>query len=91
MINVCGKVLMNVKLMPDENFKAEDILKELNNLTDERFKIVKTSIEPVAFGISAVRTVIIIEDPKVGSSIVEEELGKIKGVGSVNVEQVTLI
>ncbi len=91
MINVCGKVLMNVKLMPGEKFKAEDILEELNNLTDERFKIVKTSIEPIAFGISAVRAVIIIEDPKVGGSIVEKELGKIKGVGSVNVEQVTLI
>ncbi len=82
---------MNVKLMPDENFKAEDILGELNNLRDERFKIMKTSIEPIAFGISAVRVAIVIEDPSIGSSLVEEELSRIKGVGSVNVEQVTLI
>lgn len=83
-------VLITLKVMP------EDIEVNLDNLYDEVArriesfggKVKSKEFQPVAFGLKAVIIKFYIDEAKGWSEEHEEELTNIKGVNSVNVEEV---
>ena len=82
-----GKVAMNIKIMPsspevDTEKLSEEIKKDL--------EVKDLKIEPIAFGLKAVKVLVIVDDSE-GSEEIENKIKSIDGVGEVEVESVTLI
>ena len=89
-----GDVYALIKVMPDEPNKGkeleEKVLKTLGEI--EGVKINKSEIEPVAFGIEAVKVSLILDGKKEGLiDEVEKKLNEIEIVSSVSVEELSLI
>lgn len=81
-----GQVAVVIKILPDspENFASmkENIIKTFNP------KSVKE--EDVAFGLKALKIMVIMDD-KEGAGNIEEKIMQIKGVGQAQVEDMTLV
>ena len=82
-----GDVAISLRVMPDSPET------NLDNIREEISKIVKiedSKIEPVAFGIKALKILVLTPD-KGGTDELEAKIKSIKGVAEVEVESVTLI
>lgn len=80
-----GMVGMNLRIMPSS---AETDLEKVKVEIAKRIKIQDAKIEPIAFGLKALKILIVVPDSKQN---VEEEIRKIKGVGEVEIESTTLL
>ncbi len=82
-----GKVAMNIKVMPENpEVNVEKIGEEIK----QKLEVKDLKIEPIAFGLKALKVLVIVEDSE-GSEKVENTIKGIEGVGEVEVESVTLI
>ncbi len=82
-----GKVAMNIKVMPENpEVNVEKIGEEIR----QKLEVKDLKIEPIAFGLKALKVLVIVEDSE-GSEKVENAIKGIDGVGEVEVESVTLI
>ena len=81
-----GEVAVVIKILPDDpaNFESmkENIIKTFNP------KSVKE--EELAFGLKALRIMVIMDD-KQGAGNIEEKIMQTKGVGQAQVEDMTLV
>ncbi len=80
-----GMVGMNLRIMPAS---AETDLEKVKAQIAKKIKIQDAKIEPIAFGLKALRILVVVPD---GQQNVEEEIKKIEGVGEVEVESTTLL
>ena len=87
-----AKVMAVLKIMP------EDVETDLNNLV-ERIKqslpsdvsLQRAGVEEVAFGIKALKLVVLLPEEEGGTYRVEETVSKVSGVSQVDVELVTRV
>ena len=82
-----GNVAISIRIMP-ENTNVD--LNEIKNEISKKMKIQDSKIEPIAFGLKALKILIIAPD-KGGTEEIENEIKKIEGVADVIVESVTLV
>jgi len=82
-----GTVAISIKVTPESpEVDIDNIKKKI--LSDMIVKDLK--IEPIAFGLKAIK-ILIVKNDTGGTDDVEEKLRGIAGVGSVEVESVTLL
>jgi len=85
-----AQVLVQLKIMPesvDVNLDAvlEDVKEVIEDFGGE---FSKCDVEPVAFGLKALKIVLIIDEQNSNLDPLEEGIAKINGVNSVSVEDV---
>ena len=66
-------------------------LNTVKEMIKKEIEIKDIKEEPVGFGIMSLRVLTIIPDAEGGTDVLEEKISKIKGVDSVEVENVTLV
>lgn len=76
---------MNLRIMPAS---PETDLEKVKKEIAKKIKIQDAKIEPIAFGLKALKILVIVPD---GQQNVEDEIKKIKGVGEVEIESTTLL
>ncbi len=81
-----GNVAIALKIMPSS---PEVDLETVKKAISKKLKIQDAKTEDVAFGLKALKVLIIA--PDAGTEKIEESIRKIKGVGEVEVESTTLI
>lgn len=82
-----GNVAISIKIMPDSPHVD---LEKIKNDINKKLKIQDSKIEPIAFGLKALKILIVMPD-KGGTEQIENEIRKIKGVAEVEIESVTLV
>lgn len=84
-----GEVVATIKVMPEspdvdlERIK-EDIIKSIPEGTEFH----KIEEEPIAFGLVALKVMVVVGDEEGGTETVEENLSKVENISSVEVEDV---
>jgi elongation factor 1-beta len=78
-------VSLRVVVTPGNN------LNTVKEMIKKEIEIKDIKEEPVGFGIMSLKVLTIIPDAEGGTDILEEKISKIKGVDSVEVDNVTLI
>ncbi|MEM0141320.1 MAG: elongation factor 1-beta [Thermoplasmatales archaeon] len=87
-----GKVAVSFKIMPaDETMNLENIEEKLKKELSRDFSLGKSTIEEFAFGIKALRLIVIMNDEGGLIDRVEEKIRKHPEIGEVDVEEVSLI
>ena len=75
-----GEVAVTFRIMPkDANVDLRGIEKDVRSLAEVR----SVELEPVAFGLKALRVLIVVPDAAGGTEKVERRLREIKGVGNI--------
>lgn len=87
-----GEVAIVYSIMPestDVNLGElkDNIVKTLSQIA----KVKGTAEKPVAFGLNAIHVMILLDDKKGGTEVVENALANIKGVQSVDVVEMSLV
>ncbi len=81
-----GEVLVILKVMPESaDIKPEHLKERIEGRLSEELRIVGYEEEPIAFGLSALKVSLVVEDKEGGISTVEEKIKKIEGVGEIDV------
>ncbi|HLI46562.1 MAG TPA: elongation factor 1-beta [Geobacterales bacterium] len=88
-----GKVLVVAKVLPNDiNLNLEQIYQSVKNQLPQNVELKGYKIEPVAFGLNALKLYLAIPDnTEGGTSKIEEFLSQINGVEQVEIEFVSLI
>jgi len=82
-----GNVAVAMKVMPS----SSDVdMEKLRKEVSKKIKIQDSKIEPIAFGLKALKLMVIIPDA-VGVDSLETEIRSLEGVGEVEIESVTLL
>ena len=81
-----GNVAVELKIMPKSI--ETDIIKIKEEIS-KKMKIQDSKIEPVAFGLKALRILVIVPDKE--NEDIESKIKNIKGVSEVETESVTLV
>ncbi|MCE5213679.1 MAG: elongation factor 1-beta [Methanobacterium sp.] len=84
-----GEVVATIKVMPespdiDLEKTKEDIIKSIPEGTEFH----KIEEEPIAFGLVALKVMVVVDDGEGGTEKVEEVLSEIENISSVEVEDV---
>ncbi len=87
-----GNVIMKIRVMPsDVDVDLEKILEKVKNIQIEGLELRDHTIQPIAFGLKALVLVAVMPDTGgIGDRYVEE-ISKIEGVESVEVEDMELL
>jgi elongation factor 1-beta len=82
-----GNVAVSMRIMPESpDVDLEKLKKEIS----KKIKIQDSKIEPIAFGLKALKLMVIIPDAS-GTDSLERDIRSIKGVGEVEIDSVTLL
>ncbi len=87
-----AKVMMRIRVMPnDVNVNMEELLERVKDIQLEGVELRDATIQPVAFGLKALVLLAIMPDTEgIGDKYVEE-IQKIDGVESVEIEDMELL
>ncbi len=84
-----GDVVATIKLMPENpEIDLEKVKEEIIKSIPEGTEFHKIEEEPIAFGLVALKVMVVVGDEEGGTEKVEENLSKVDGIGSVEVEDV---
>ena len=89
-----NQVLVILRILPkDIDINLQELKEDLKrSITSSGFKVMKLAEEPIAFGLKALRAVIIMPEKEAGGTTpLEEAILKTRGVEEVEVEYVTRI
>lgn len=86
-MKLMGNVAIALKVMPSS---IEEDLEKIKSSISKKMKIQDAKIEELAFGLKALKILIIAPDSS-GTEKIENEIKSIKGVEDVEVEYTTLI
>ena len=88
-----GKVLVVAKVLPNDiNLNLEQVYETIKNQLPANVELKGHKIEPVAFGLNALKLYFAIPDnTEGGTSKIEEFLSQINGVEQVEIEFVSLV
>lgn len=78
-----GKIACVFKLMPEDE---DTDLEEIKNQVREKVEVQDIGEEDIAFGLKAVKVSAITTDEKGGTDYVEEQLGEVDNVQSIELE-----
>jgi len=81
-----GNVAISLKIMPDS---PETDIEKIKEEISKRLKVQDSKIEPIAFGLKALKILIIVPDKETGD--IENKIKEVKGVSDVETESVTLV
>ncbi len=81
------KVAVLMRVLPEEaSIKPEDLLNKIKEKLPERYHIAQYQSEPIAFGLEALRLIILMpEDVEGGTNELEELVSSVEGVSQVDV------
>ncbi|WP_440953458.1 elongation factor 1-beta [Methanococcoides sp. FTZ1] len=81
-----GEVAATMKIMPEGvDTDLEDLKSKLEAALPEGASIYGSEVEPVAFGLKALKVVVLVGDLEGGTESVEEAFAAVSGVESVQV------
>lgn len=84
-----GDVVATIKLMPESpEIDLEKVKEEIIKTIPEGAEFHKIEEEPIAFGLVALKVMVVVGDEEGGTEKVEENFSKVDGIGSVEVEDV---
>jgi elongation factor 1-beta len=84
-----GEVVATIKLMPESpDVDLEKIKEDIIQSIPEGAEFHKIEEEPIAFGLVALKVMVVVGDSEGGTEKVEENLSNVKNVSSVEVEDV---
>jgi elongation factor 1-beta len=81
-----GKVAVSLKIMPES---PETDLEKVKNEIAKKVELKDAKIEPLAFGLKALKILIIVPDSSIEG--IENEIKSVAGISDVEVESSTLI
>jgi len=81
-----GNVAVALRIMPES---PETDLEKIRSDISKKIKIQDSKIEPIAFGLNALKILVIVPDKETGD--LENKIKEIKGVSDVETESATLI
>jgi elongation factor 1-beta len=81
-----GNVAIVLKIMPES---TETDLEKVKYEISKKIKIQDSKIEPIAFGLKALKILVIVPDKETGD--LENKIKEVKGVSDVETESVTLV
>ncbi|MCD6494237.1 MAG: elongation factor 1-beta [Archaeoglobaceae archaeon] len=87
-----GQVFMKLRVMPsDVEVSLEDVLEKIKNIGIENVEIKDSKTQPIAFGLKALMIVAVMPDEEgIGDKFIEN-IQKIDGVESVEIESMELV
>ncbi|HDD36530.1 MAG TPA: elongation factor 1-beta [Archaeoglobus veneficus] len=87
-----GQVFMKLRVMPsDVKVSLEDVLEKIKNIGIENVEIKDSKMQPIAFGLKALMIVAVMPDEEgIGDKFIEN-IQKIDGVESVEIESMELV
>jgi len=87
-----GDVGIIYKILPEDlEVNVEDLMKRIEEQVKDMVKIKGMQIKPIAFGLNAILMYIIVKDEAGIAEKFEEKVKSIKGVGEIEVEEMSLI
>ncbi|QOJ79660.1 elongation factor 1-beta [Infirmifilum lucidum] len=88
-----AKVAILVRILPeDAETRPEDLYKRIAEKLPEKYQVAQYQSEPIAFGLEALRMVILMpEDVEGGTEEIESILSSVPGVSQVDVLSVTRV
>lgn len=87
-----GNVVMKIRIMPsDVDVNLEEVLEKVRNIQIQGLELRDHAVQPIAFGLKALILLTVMPDAEgVGDRYIEE-ISKIEGVESVEVEDMELL
>jgi len=87
-----GEVGLQYRILPEGlEVDLDRLLVDIKKVLPEGANVRASEQRPVAFGLRALHILIVMDDKKGGSEIVEEALGKVPGVQSVEMVEIGLL
>jgi len=87
-----GRVFLKLRVMPaDVDVDLESIREKILRLNLEAVEIRDIAVKPIAFGLKALLVLAVMPDTEGISDRFVEEVGKIEGVESVEIEDMELL
>jgi elongation factor 1-beta len=87
-----GRVFLKLRVMPaDVDVDLESIREKILRLNLEAVEIRDIAVRPIAFGLKALLVLAVMPDTEGISDRFVEEIGKIEGVESVEIEDMELL
>ncbi len=85
-----ARVLVVVKVYPsDVNINLDELAKKIEEALPEGYELARKAIEPIAFGLNALKLYILMpEETEGGTSKLEEILSKVEGISEYEIEAV---
>ncbi|BAW32232.1 MAG TPA: elongation factor 1-beta [Methanothermobacter sp.] len=81
-----GEVLATIKIMPESpEIDMSKLKNEIQSSIPKSAELYKIEEEPVAFGLIALKIMVIVDDAAGGTENVEKNLSKIEGVSNIEV------
>jgi len=85
-----ARVVMTIRVMPDGvEIDLDDLLKQIKKAIPQGTDIGAVEIQPVAFGLKALRMNLAREESKGGTDDIEQAISAIEGVSQIEVERVS--
>ena len=85
-----ARVVMTMKIMPDGvEIDLDDLLERIKGVVPEGTDVGAVEMQPVAFGLKAIRMNLVRDESMGGTDDIEEAIGAVEGVGQVEVEMVS--
>ena len=83
-----GKVATIFKLMPDSvEVDIDKVVEQVKSKVD----VTDIKIEPIAFGLKAIKVMVVTQDGEGGTEDIEKTLSDIEGVAEATLESATLV
>ena len=83
-----GKVATIFKMMPDSvEVDIDNVVEQIKSKVD----VADVKIEPIAFGLKAIKIMVVTQDGEGGTEDIEKTLSDIDGVAEVTLESATLV
>ncbi|HEX7468576.1 MAG TPA: elongation factor 1-beta [Methanobacterium sp.] len=84
-----GEVVATIKLMPESpEMDVEKVKAEVKSSIPENTELHSIEEEPIAFGLVALKVMVVVDDAEGGTEQIEENLSKIEDVASIEVVDV---
>ncbi len=87
-----GEVILNLKVLPSSpDVDLEVVKNKIKTIESDKVRIQEIREEPIAFGLKALKVLIVMPDKEISPSEVEDKIRSIEGVENVETEGVTLL
>ncbi len=87
-----GEVGLQYRILPEGlEVDLDKLLEDVKKALPEGAKVKASEQKPVAFGLKALHVLIVMDDKKGGSDVVEEALSKVPGVQGVEMLEIGLL
>ncbi len=86
-----ARVAVLIRLLPEEaEIKADTLIEKVRQVLPSQYQIARYQAEPIAFGLEALRMIVLMpEETAGGTNELEEILASIEGVSQVDVLNVS--